>query len=624
MLWLASGGDSGRRALQAMTNPQSGEPKRLLEFLRLSRRFDFSGYKQASLMRRIERRMRAVNVASYADFVDYLEVHPDEFPRLFNAILVHITSFFRDSAAWERLVRDVVPQLLAGKAPDQPVRVWSAGGASGEEAYSLAMVLAEALGRQEYAKRVKIYATDIDEEALVQARRASYNARNVASVPAELLAKYFVADVDRYVFDAELRRAVAFGVHDLIRDAPLSRIDLLACRNTLMYFDAETQTEVLRRLHVALSDGGVLFLGRAEMLLMHANQFTPVDPKRRLFQKTPKARAGDGFELAARQGGASSLAEGPAKSTQATLLGSAFEACPAALFVIDARGGLVIANERARDLFTIALRDVGRPLHDLDVARHPAELGPLIERAYAERRSITLKDVPHATASGEMFFDVRVLPLYEGAVLHGAEVGFFDVTPYRGLQLELEALKSELETAFAGPESTSDEGEAASELQSRVAELEIIQAELSSGSERLQSRNQELKTMSDGLRAQVDDLLRESAFMRSVLGGLRAALVVVDCELLVKVWNRRAEALWGLSRDEAVGKHLLKLALGLPRESLNGAIRSCLVGESEYVEVVVPFINRRGRTIRYRITCAPLVRPEGTAGAVLVIEGHVR
>ena len=604
-----------------MTNPQSGELKRLLEFLRRSRRFDFSGYKQASLMRRIEKRMLAVGVSSYADFIDYLEVHPDEFPQLLNAILVNITSFFRDSAAWERVVADVVPQLLARKAHDQPVRVWSAGGASGEEAYTLAMVLAEALGRAQYLKRVKIYATDIDEDALVQARGASYDERRLAGVPADLRAKYFTVDGDRYVFDAELRRVIAFGLHDLIGDPPISRIDLLACRNTLMYFDVETQTEVLRRLHFALADGGVLFLGRAEMLLRHANQFIAIDPRRRLFQKVPTGKARDAVEVVARHAMASSLAEGPAKSTPATtLLGSAFEACPAALVGLDPTGRLVVANERARAIFQVGPRDIGRPLQDLEMSRRPVALGPLVERAYAERRSTTLKDVPHTTASGEMYFDVRVLPLYDAAALLGAEIGFFDVTPYRRLQLELDALKGELETAFAPPPSARDGIEPSGELQSKVTELEIVNAELSSTSERLQSTNEELKTMSDALRVRGDEMARESAFLRSILGSIRAGVVVVDRELVVQLWSRRAEGLWGLRSDEAVGKHLLKLGLGLPAEGLKGAIRSCVAGESEYVEIVVPLTNHRGRTIRRRVTCTPIGRPDGQAGAILLIE----
>ncbi|MGA7119645.1 MAG: CheR family methyltransferase [Polyangiaceae bacterium] len=606
-----------------MTNSQGGELERLLEFLRRTRRFDFSGYKQASLMRRIEKRMRAVGLSSYAEFIDYLEVHPDEFPHLFNTILVNITSFFRDSAAWERVVQDVVPRLLDAKAPNEPIRVWSAGGASGEEAYSLAMVLAEALGRGPFLQRVQIFATDVDEEALAHARRGAYGTRTLAGVPPQLLAKYFAADGGgRYVFDPELRRVIAFGVHDLIRDAPIARIDLLACRNTLMYFDAETQTEVLRRLHFALSGGGVLFLGRAEMLLSHVAEFTPIDAKRRLFQKTAKSEVAVTTDEAAGRLPSQIAKESAEAETRRRLLESAFDASVNALALLDTRGLLIAANERARDLFAIGPNDLGRPLHDLDFARRPVELMPLVGRAFAEWRSTTVKDVLHASALGDASFELRVVPLRDAKSSLGVLIGFLDVTAHRRLQAEVNALTSELETAFGAP--APKEIESQSGLQPGSAELESIQAELLSVSEQLQSTNQELKTMSDELRARADDLLGETAVLTSVFASLRAGLVVVDSDLVVKLCNRRAAVLCGLRSDEPVGKHLSKLALRLPFEVLRGAIRSCLSGESEYVESVVPLTTRGGRTIRCRIALTPLVQLDRPVGAVMLIDRDTR
>jgi two-component system, chemotaxis family, CheB/CheR fusion protein len=607
-----------------MTNSQGGELERLLEFLRRTRRFDFSGYKQASLMRRIEKRMRAIGLSSYAEFMGHLEAHPDEFPHLFNTILVNVTSFFRDSAAWERVVQDVVPQLLEAKAPNEPIRVWSAGGASGEEAYSLAMVLAEALGRGPFLRRVQIFATDVDEEALGHARRAAYGTRTLAGVPPQLLAKYFAADGGgRYVFDAELRRIIAFGVHDLIRDAPIARIDLLACRNTLMYFDAETQTEVLRRLHFALSGGGVLFLGRAEMLLSHVTEFTPIDAKRRLFQKTAKSKVAITTDEAAGRLPPSQIAKEFAEAeTRRHLLESAFDASANALALLDTRGLLIAANEHARGLFAIGPNDVGRPLHDLDFARRPVELMPLVGRAFTDGRSTTVKDVLHATALGDAYFELRIVPLRDAKSSLGVLIAFLDVTAHRRLQAEVNALTSELETAFGAPAST--EMETQSGLQSGGTELETIQAELLSVSEQLQSTNQELKTMSDELRARADDLLGETAVLTSVFASLRAGLIVVDSDLVVKICNRRAAVLCGLLSDEPVGKHLSKLALRLPFEVLRGAIRSCLSGESEYVESVVPLTTRRGRTIRCRIACTPLVQLDRPVGAVMLIDRDTR
>src|SRR5262245_39773243 len=202
--------------------------------------------------------MRACGTESYTDYVDYLEVHPAEFVTLFNAILINVTGFFRDTPAWSFLRERLMPEQLERIGPDRQIRVWSAGCASGEEAYTIAMCLGELLGPDEFIRRVKIYGTDVDEDALQAARQASYTNGDVSAVPDELRARYFEMVGDRYVFRADMRRSIIFGRLDVLRDAPISRLELLVCRNTLMYFNAETQAQAISRFHFALNEGGVL------------------------------------------------------------------------------------------------------------------------------------------------------------------------------------------------------------------------------------------------------------------------------------------------------------------------------------------------------------------------------
>src|SRR5262245_32063081 len=237
----------------------------LLEYLSRARGFDFRVYKRTALMRRFEKRLQTVGVQDFAAYMDYLEVHPEEFAHLFNTILINVTSFFRDAASWTYLQDEVVPQILGNKAPGEPVRAWTAGCASGEETYTLAMILAEAMGVEEFMSRVKIYASDIDDDALAAARAGGFDPSHMAGIPDALRDKYFDSQRDRYVFRADLRRSIIFGRHNIVLDAPISRLDLLVCRNTLMYFNAETQAQILARFHFALGDRGYLFLGRAEM-----------------------------------------------------------------------------------------------------------------------------------------------------------------------------------------------------------------------------------------------------------------------------------------------------------------------------------------------------------------------
>ena len=261
----------------------------LLEFLKRTRGIDFTGYKRNSLQRRFRRRMDTVGCESFSDYLDYLEVTPQEYDELFEMLLINVTEFFRDPPAWEHLRKTILPPLLAGKADDQPVRVWSAGCASGQEAYTAGMVLAELLGVEAYRERVKIYATDIDDDALGQARLATYTAKEIESVPAELRERYFERADQRFAFRKDLRRTVIFGRNNLVQDAPISRLDVLICRNTLMYFNAETQGRILRHFHFALDPAGALMLGKSEMMISHRDLFVPSDLKMRIFLKQPHA-----------------------------------------------------------------------------------------------------------------------------------------------------------------------------------------------------------------------------------------------------------------------------------------------------------------------------------------------
>src|SRR5262249_6662929 len=265
----------------------------LLDYLKRNRGFDFGAYKRPSLMRRMKKRVQAVDVETFSDYLDYLEVHPEEFGHLFNTILINVTSFFRDEASWDALKTDVIPRIIGGKKPDEPIRVWCAGVASGEEVYTMAMLLAEELGTEKFEQRVKIYATDVDEDALNQARQAVYSEKQMEPIPEGFKKKYFELANGRFAFRKDLRRMVIFGRHDLIQDAPISRVDLLVCRNTLMYFNAEAQERILLHFHFALHDDGILFLGKSEMLLTHTNIFNPLDLKRRIFTKVPRLRMQD-------------------------------------------------------------------------------------------------------------------------------------------------------------------------------------------------------------------------------------------------------------------------------------------------------------------------------------------
>jgi two-component system, chemotaxis family, CheB/CheR fusion protein len=603
----------------------------LIDYLKRGRGFDFTGYKPASLERRVLKRMQFVGAQEYSDYVDYLEVHPEEFEVLFNTILINVTAFFRDAGTWEYLAEHTLPELLARKPPASTIRVWSAGCASGEEAYTLAMLFAEALGAAAYKDRVKIYATDIDEDALARARLATYSEKDVADVPPALLAKYFDQANGAFVFRQDLRRNVIFGRHNLMQDAPISRVDLLSCRNTLMYFNAETQSRILTRFHFALNDGGVLLLGRAETLLSHASSFDPLDLRRRISVKLPRASLNlrDRLLLMAQNGAADDHAIN--SESRIRLRESAFDAVPVAQLVVDADGSLVHANERARALIPLTAADLGRPIQDLKISYRPVEIRSCIDQAATERVPILMRDVEWLGPSGDTrWIDVQVAPLIDSTnFLMGTAITFTDVTISKRLQRELEHANQELETAYEELQSTNEELETTNEeLQSTVEELETTNEELQSTNEELetmneelQSTNEELQTTNVELRQRSDELNTVNAFLESILTSLRGGVAVVDTDFKVLVWNVQAQDLWGMRPDEAVGRHLLGLDIGLPVEQLKQPMRECLSGVCQFTEMEIEATNRRGRTIRCRVTCSPLLGPQQVVrGAIVMME----
>jgi two-component system CheB/CheR fusion protein len=571
----------------------------LLEFLRDERGFDFTGYKRPSLMRRIGKRMQETSFgADYAAYREYLADNPAEFKHLFDTILINVTSFFRDAPTWDYVAHEIVPRIVAARAPNDPVRVWSTGCSTGEEAYTIAMILAEALGDEGFRSRVKIYATDVDEHALGAGRAAAYTPAQLEPVPAPLRERYFEPQNGSFAFRADLRRNVIFGRHDLLQDPPISRIDLQVSRNTLMYFDADAQQRILGNFHFALRDDGFLFLGKSEVLVARSPLFSAVDLKRRIFAKVPAASARDRAVPLPRlddENGQDRVERGE----DVQLAG--FDTSPVAQILVDRGGRLAAANRAARMLFGLGNRDLGSLLQDLELSYRPVELRSQIEHVHAEGHAVTLRDVEWHAGAEVRFLDVIVHPLTSaGGDGIGTAVAFTDVTRYRRLGEALQESKRELEIAYE-------------ELQSTVEELETT-------NEELQSTNEELETINDELQQRSDELNDLNVFLEAVLASFASAVVVVDRELRITAWNDAARELWGLRSSEVHGQHLLNLDIGLPVDKLRSPIRAVLAGD-DGKELSLDAVNRRGKTIRVSTRFAPLTsNGSDVRGAIVMME----
>ncbi|MBI2811791.1 MAG: PAS domain-containing protein, partial [Candidatus Melainabacteria bacterium] len=428
--------------------------------------------------------------------------------------------------------------------------------------------------------RVKIYATDLDEEALYEARQAHFGEPALQHVPEEFRAKYFTQVGNVFAFRSDLRRNVIFGRHDLVQDAPISHLNLLVCRNTLMYMNADTQSRILTRFHYALDEGAVLFLGKAETLLAHSEMFEPIDVKNRIFRKLTKKSIRDQI-LINHAGEPENFKDSLSRSRMREL---SFDAALIPQIVVDTDGLLILANQSARKTFSLREEDINRPLQNLEISYRPIELRALIDRAYAENRSIRVSKVERQSGDTVQYYDVEISPLPgEDLEVVGVNVSFTEVTAFHQIYDEL--LKSN-------------------------QEFEASNEELSSAHEELQSTNEELETTAQELRQSGMSLNVANSFLNSILASLRSAICVVDDDLKILVWNDRAEDMWGLRASEVLGVNLQAIDIGLSVEILKEAVRKFLHGSSTYDELLLEGVNRKGKTIKCKIRISPLIPNE--------------
>lgn len=461
-----------------MNLPQAErEFEALLYYLKQNCGCDLTGYKRSTLQRRLQVRMQSINIGSYQDYLKYLHSHDDEWMALLDTVLINVTDFFRDRDAWDYLANDVIPKIIASKSADEPIRVWSAGCASGQEVYSLVMLFASALGINDCLVRVQFYATDVDEAAVRQARQGIYSTKEIIGIPTDWLERYFEKTEHGYVFDRKLRAKIVFGHHNLTENAPMSKIDLLSCRNVLIYFDDEAQAAILARFHFALKRNGFLFLGKSEMLVNRRAIFTPVNLNHRVFAKgldlnleehlriNPKSSDKQAIEL---------------RTTKDYIWQTTFEASPFAQLAIDSKGSLLMANKEANVLFGLTLDHQGSPIQELEVGRL-VNFSSLLQRVYWNRQPVALRNTAWATETGTKYFDITISPVFkQHRNLIAYILTFIDITDKQQQELQLKSASLEL------AELRATLGQSLAAATSAQAQLEFTQLELESLKQEMQ------------------------------------------------------------------------------------------------------------------------------------------
>ncbi|AGA91218.1 methylase of chemotaxis methyl-accepting protein [Thioflavicoccus mobilis 8321] len=530
---------------------------------------DFSQYKQSTLVRRIERRMALHQITRQDDYISYLRQDSAEIAGLFQDLLIGVTSFFRDPEAFAALEQEVIPRLFAGKSADTPVRVWVPCCSSGEEAYSIAILLQEHQETLRQSFRVQVFATDIDAGAIAQGRAGVYPASVAADVSTERLTRYFCLDPEAGVCRIQkvIRDLLVFSEQDLIRDPPFSKLDLISCRNLLIYLNGDLQRRLIPLFHYALKPDGLLFLGSSESVGDALRLFSPLSRKWKIYLRLepPTGRVspllGDLISAPPLGGAPSSLPRAPADTAAARIdLRAVTEQallrhCSTAAILANSRGEILYFHgrtgqflepapgEAAMNLFTMARKGLRR------------DLTSALQRAVARQESVHAPDLRVKTNGDVIRVDLTVRPVRsEGGAAGEADlylVALDDTTPaapaeanapvagaptqpgsaarVAELEQELRAKEEYLQATLEEMETANEELKSINEeMQSVNEELQSANEELETSKEELQSVNEELATVNAELQIKVTDLSRANNDMNNLLAGTGVATLFVD------------------------------------------------------------------------------------------------
>jgi len=582
--------------------------KKICVLMRAQTGHDFSLYKQNTMVRRVERRMAVHQIDRLDGYVRYLQQNPAEGEALFRDLLIGVTSFFRDPEAFTALEEKVIPQLFAGKSAGAVIRVWSPGCSTGEEAYSLAILLQERLEALKQTFTVQVFATDIDSRAIAVARAGVYPAGITADITAERLARFFTHDPEIGVYRIQkgIRELLILSEQDVIKDPPFSKLDLISCRNLMIYMRGELQKKIIPLFHYALNPGGALFLGTSETVGEFVDLFSPLDSKWKLYQSKGEAQGAhrpalgrfippltaDGNVPAPAKAGRSVVGKVPLRELAEQALIN--EYIPASVVVND-RGDILYIHGRTGKYLEPAPGDAGMNITKMAREGLRQELATALHKAEASKETVRYPDLkvktngdfikvnltvrplaaapldpakgsgqfgdkgwPEAPAAGLFLVSFEdapaALPVRPGQT-KGTGVGVVDPadsdTRTAALEQELRDKEEYLQTTLEEMETSSEELKSANEeMQSVNEELQSTNEELETSKEELQSLNEELNTVNSELQQKVAELSRSNNDMNNLLSGTGVGTVFVDLRLNIRRFTPPATQLINLIQTD--------------------------------------------------------------------------
>jgi two-component system CheB/CheR fusion protein len=592
------------RTEEALEDKAQSALEKAIILLRAHTGNDFSLYKRSTLQRRIERRMGVHQLDRMAAYVRYLQENPQELDLLFKELLIGVTRFFRDPAVWEHLREEVLPALLADRASGQTLRAWVPGCSTGEEAYSLAMVLKEAVESQKPKRllAIQVFATDLNGDAIDKARQGFFPDNISADVSPERLGRFFVKEEHGYRARKELREMVVFAQQNLIMDPPFTRLDILSCRNVLIYLGPEMQTKLVPLFHYGLNPGGILFLGGAETVGGFTDLFVPLSGKFRLFRRRePSVRPeGMAFPLATSAAPPCGPEARPETVPPISLQSLADQLvlrhhAPPAVLVNDRGDILYISGHTGRYLEPAA----GKANWNLfamarDGLRH--ELPRACQKALQQEETVTLPRLKVGPSGAEQLVEVTVQRLEEPGLLRGLlMIVFLDVAAplateaavraptahvrsARFAELERQLLRVRAEARASREETQISQEELRSaneQLQSANEELQSTNEELITSKEEMQSLNEELQILNAELQAKLEDLSRASDDLQNLFNSTDIATLFLDNDLRVRRFTPQTTKIIKLIPAD-VGRPVTDLVSDLSDAALADDVREVL------------------------------------------------
>jgi two-component system CheB/CheR fusion protein len=595
---------------------------------------DFSGYKNKTFVRRVRRRMQILQVQTLEDYAGRLRSDPAEVTNLFRDLLINVTSFFRDDGAFDALGQLVIPRLFEGKGAGDTIRVWVPGCATGEEVYSLGILMLEHMSTLTVAPRVQIFATDIDETALSVARMGRYPEALLEGLSEERRARFFVSDGASFIVAKQVREMCIFSPHSVIRDPPFSRMDLVSCRNLLIYFGADIQNQVIPTFHYALRPGGYLFLGTSESTSQHAQLFVALDKKHRIFQA--RENASHTMRLPA------TLSSGRAAGSQHRLDGASsgialrqaveghiLEHFAPPYVVVNGDGDMVFFSARtgrfleapagapSRQLLASARKDLRLDLRAC--LREAADSGRTAQREHVameesderiQEVTLTVQPMPDRGQSERLYL---VLFTPEGPPRSRAEA---DSRPLLDRDAAIAELEGDLRETRERLQGTIEEYETAleelkssnEELVSVNEEAQSTNEELEASKEEMQSLNEELHTINAELSTKVEELDHANNDLRNLFESTQIATVFLDRNLVIRSFTPAASSFFRL-RNADMGRPLTDLAGYLEYPELKDDIRrvfengkrvehhsTILKDQAHYLARLMPYRGPEGKS----------------------------